>query len=1117
MKVDESFPATVLSIIKEHFAFSEDEIAKYGRVLIRSHLKSSLRERHPQHTMLKESLRNALSPISRVTGLIPRLDRALAETETDWKSVRRWIRWVETLPVSLQSTHIHCDASVESLLASPFTKQSERKHDSTVAQVRELNRDCPGNPLKSLFVATRSLSRQDHHDSAIEYLLRIVRYKSLRHLQQRTEAIRELEVILKLDVMNIKRHSRIILQLAKLHVSSGNYEEALAISETQLSRGLSRYALELSLLRTWAMYMTGSTGEAEGELKRITESRGALADKKVALLCIYYKAVFQYLQGNLDAAKVTLSTHRKSGSSWYPDLLYLIMTQQGIIAFSNGNYSTTCELIKEALATRPDTTTTSVAPSYLTLATSQIRLGEFQEAQSNLDTYLSLSAIGKVNRAYLNYSWATGWLFHAKGQTARAIEWYSRASGIAPTTNAKGSILINVADMHLQEGNENSFSDIINRINSIVSMSNDPECKLELDAVTLTWNTLYNDSSDIQELLNHAELLATRGHTYTAATCLFHAMISRSTSSVKQRAKEVWIICKKRIELAECPMYPVVDALISHEGHVDTLLNAFREASELSPHFAGLLILKLAQTHRDKGNTPAQYSYAQQAHSRFSTMNNTVLRDRAQSLMHSSNSVSSLTRHYNTICDTLQELSKEESMLDTLLENIVECTGAERAAIVLEREQHDDYYIPTYKNINASDFADTKAISMSIATNTLLMQMPYVIRDATLDKNSRLYKSVVKYDIRSVLSLPFTTSSNLKGALYLAHHTLKSFFEKSDLDFLNALARFVGVVIGISRHQQAGLGGSDDSQSKLSHIVARDAKMLSLLSRINRLAKRNLPILVTGERGVGKELIARQIHANSERARNSFRAINCASLSPQHLSSELFGVGSKAFSGVNKRLGAIRSVDGGTLFLDEIGDLSLEAQASLLRALEYQEITPLGSDTIFQTDVRFLYGTNQNLEEKIEQGSFRADFFDRIAVIEIKVPPLRERVEDVNALIDHFAQLADLGLPDGTANFSPQARHALTAYEWPGNVRELQNTVAYLSSLDVRGPIQLSDLPANILSRVQKKPSNYGPEMSKEFYRKLLVAHNGNVAKVARVLDISYNTLRSRLLKNGLI
>ncbi|MBR5910628.1 MAG: sigma-54-dependent Fis family transcriptional regulator [Bacteroidales bacterium] len=230
-----------------------------------------------------------------------------------------------------------------------------------------------------------------------------------------------------------------------------------------------------------------------------------------------------------------------------------------------------------------------------------------------------------------------------------------------------------------------------------------------------------------------------------------------------------------------------------------------------------------------------------------------------------------------------------------------------------------------------------------------------------------------------------------------------------------------------------------------SQMIGESEPMLAVKDMIEKVAPTNARVLITGENGTGKELVARQLHEFSPRNRSPFIEVNCAAIPSELIESQLFGHEKGAFtSAIKQRKGDFELADGGTLFLDEIGDMSLSAQAKVLRALQENKITRVGGEKEIPVDVRILAATNKNLKAEIEKGNFREDLYHRLSVIVIQVPPLRKRKDDIPLLVESFAATIAQNMGKATPTFSPEAVEALKDFQWTGNIRELHNIVERL-------------------------------------------------------------------------
>ncbi|MCC6641228.1 MAG: sigma-54-dependent Fis family transcriptional regulator [Deltaproteobacteria bacterium] len=309
-------------------------------------------------------------------------------------------------------------------------------------------------------------------------------------------------------------------------------------------------------------------------------------------------------------------------------------------------------------------------------------------------------------------------------------------------------------------------------------------------------------------------------------------------------------------------------------------------------------------------------------------------------------------------------------------------------------------------------------------------------------------------------------------------------------------------------------------------IVAASACMIEVLELLERAAEFKATVLLTGESGTGKEVLARAIHAQSPRRGEAFVGVNCAAIPESLLESELFGHARGAFTGADRaRRGLFVEADGGTLFLDEIGELPPPLQAKLLRALQEEEVRPVGESKPRRVDVRVLAATARNLESEVRAGRFREDLFYRLDVLRVCVPPLRDRREDIPLLVDHFLARFATSLGKPVRELSDDALEKLVAYPWPGNVRELENVIERAVILARGERIGARDLPANVTAPAREAPRGGSPEFSlrearraseTEAIERALAATGGNRTHAARLLGISHRALLYKLKEYGL-
>lgn len=316
------------------------------------------------------------------------------------------------------------------------------------------------------------------------------------------------------------------------------------------------------------------------------------------------------------------------------------------------------------------------------------------------------------------------------------------------------------------------------------------------------------------------------------------------------------------------------------------------------------------------------------------------------------------------------------------------------------------------------------------------------------------------------------------------------------------------------------LENSLGQRQQLLHLVGKSEKMQQVYARIDALAGVDTTVLISGESGTGKELVAEALHYTGERKHKPLVKVNCAALPENLLESELFGHVRGAFTGaVSDKIGRFEKADGGTIFLDEIGELTPKVQLQMLRVLQEKTFERVGDSQSIKVDVRLVAATNKVLLEKVRQKEFREDLFYRLKVVEVHLPPLRERRDDIPLLVDHFIKKFSAKFNKTLHSISHQALRALTVYHWPGNVRELEHALEHAFVLCRNLTITLSDLPPE-LSDPPSAPRNFTADVSLDERPRLLQAlekASWNKAKAARLLGINRKTIYRKLEKYGLL
>jgi serine/threonine-protein kinase PknK len=499
---------------------------------------------------------------------------------------------------------------------------------------------------------------------------------------------------------------------------------------------------------------------------------------------------------------------------------------------------------------------------------------------------------------------------------------------------------------------------------------------------------------------------------------------------------------------------------------------------------------------------------------------------------------------------------KTEQVLERAMDAAIELSGAERGFVLLSDAARGErrLRVAVARNVDREQLERSHLkFSRAIAEQVVATGEPVVTASAQTDDRFSGHESVHAMHLQSVICVPVVSPAGLLGALYLDNRFQTGRFSSQDVDLVLAFADQVAIALNNARlhHQLRGRNrqlaqerqrvekllrekeaevvrlGEQVSRRPLAaagqhdygEIVGSSRAMQQLFAVLDRVIETDLPILITGESGTGKELVVRAIHTNHPRRRGPLVSINCAALPESLLESELFGYERGAFTGADRsRDGLLVQARSGTLFLDELGEMPLAMQVKLLRVLQEHEVRPLGSQRTVPVDIRLVCATNRNLAEEVRSGRFREDLYYRVSAVELRVPPLRERVEDLPELVHHLLVRATRQMDRKLPDISRQALRKLMSFSWPGNVRQLENVLTRALVLADADRITAADieLPDELALPVHPMDRESYARHEAELVAEMLAANQWNVAKVARLLHVSRPTLYRRLRRYGL-
>src|SRR5215831_14577712 len=453
------------------------------------------------------------------------------------------------------------------------------------------------------------------------------------------------------------------------------------------------------------------------------------------------------------------------------------------------------------------------------------------------------------------------------------------------------------------------------------------------------------------------------------------------------------------------------------------------------------------------------------------------------------------------------------ALLEALLDEAIDLTRGDRGFLVLvEGEQRS---VRVARNVSRENLAlDLERLSDTVVERVLRSEEPLLVSDATADPEFSASASVVNLKLSSVLCVPLMQRGKPIGVVYVGSDRVGTHFDQRGLDTLTIFAAQASLLVQNAllldelRADNRGLRERLEQQ-RFGELLGSCPGMQEVYRQIEKVAPTDLSVLVVGETGTGKELVARELHRRSPRAGGPFVAINCGALPETLLESELFGHVKGAFTGaVATRAGRFQQASGGTLFLDEVGDMPPVLQVKLLRALQDRMVQKVGDHREESVDIRVLGATHRTLEEEVKRGAFREDLYYRLATLTLRVPPLRDRGEDVAVLARGFLKTFSDAYRTAARGFSPPALAAIRRHAWPGNVRELENRI--------KKAVVLSDGPLVRAEDLDFPPEELPPltllqdakdEFERRYVLEALKRHGGNRARTARALGVDPRTI----------
>ena len=479
-----------------------------------------------------------------------------------------------------------------------------------------------------------------------------------------------------------------------------------------------------------------------------------------------------------------------------------------------------------------------------------------------------------------------------------------------------------------------------------------------------------------------------------------------------------------------------------------------------------------------------------------------------------------ISRAVHAIRD-LEELQAQ--LLDLIFEVVPASRGAILMTAVLMTEGSEQEFGSLYARTRKPGQPQLVKVSRTIARQVMSENVAILGVDVPTTAPLRDVESLVASEVRSLLCVPLAVFQRVIGCIYLDSTSPGQRFQEDQLQLMVGIAGISAVALDNARRLQ----WLEQENLRLNREVSQEQTLVGESTRIkeiyqflSKVAPTDATVLIEGESGTGKELAARLLHRNSGRASKPFVAINCAAIPESLLESDLFGHERGAFTGASSlKKGRLEVADGGVVFLDEIGELAPALQVKLLRVLQEREFERVGGTRPIRVDIRLIAATNRDLNAAVSQGEFRQDLFYRLAVVRMKMPPLREHKEDIPMLARHFVQKYAKRCKVKAKPVSREATSALVNHDWPGNVRELENAIERALVLGSADMVMPEDLPESLLEHPPAEDMTEGKyhalvkELKKELILDAVVQTRGNYSEAAEILGVHPNYLH-RLIRN---
>lgn len=956
-------------------------------------------------------------------------------------------------------------------------------------------------------------------------------------------------VVLREKQASPKFLSKLLREIGNIYVKLSEFDEAILNYEEGL-RLLSQtnYLVEKTNLLNELGLVYQRKQELPKSLSYLRESIETLEKEKleVVQLADAYRltGVVYWMEGEYESS---LSCYSKSAE------IYrrvrdskgegMVLNNLGILYFDKGEPEKALEYLNKVLAI-PEihNDTTLLSSLYNNLSVSYIELCEWEKAEKacreNMMIKEKLGSQDGIATAFNNL----GYIHSQKGLLDQAYAYHQRAKRIFERLNQKLGIAKSNYLQAIVYYQKEEFSKGIELLEEAISIFKEFSSKLgQADSLCLLGKIRLenNQVTEAESLFREAlKLYEQQKHNFGIVDSL----------------NGLTLIALNRDNFNEAEAYLAQVAKLLSENQNPYLLALFKQARGVYLQQKGLLenaveeLSEAAKTLRkihskyELANTyvligeikqqqkhlKASRQYLNQALVLFKELQNEKMVETVENIIQNTGDLSAIeSDRLNTVykfSSLVNEVFDTDELLKISLDLAISLLGAERGAVILVNPVTQYLELKVAKQIESETKEDALKISKQVITEVTKKEEPLIIEDAQLDSRVNRNMSVVMYNILSILCVPLKIRGEVVGTIYLDHRSIPNVFSREDLEFMKAFGNLISAVLEKSQLYQKASDELFQLRNEIvvkynyPEVIGKGEKMQEIFALIERVANSRTSVLLVGESGTGKELIAHLICKRSNRADKPFVKVNCAALPESLLESELFGIEEKVATGVTFRKGKFEQANGGTIFLDEVGDMSLSTQAKGLRVLQEREFERVGGSQTIHVDVRIIAATNMDLEEKIQNQTFRKDLYYRLNPITIKLPHLRERKEDIPFLVDFFVDRFTRENGKPKLKITSEVMAAFMDYPWPGNVRELSNVIEQGVLLSEGNLFPRKVLPLYL--RTGTKFPRPGPtgklneilkSVEKQIITSVLESFGWNQSKAARKLGIPESSLRRKL------